>query len=370
MNSATKNLIILNSIQDFGYKKLEVLLKRFDDDISGIFSLKPRVLNAIKGISPLLAGKILKSEDVFNIEEELELISKEKINIITIFDKEYPDNLKQISSPPIVLYIKGNLENLNKPAVAIVGSRNCTYYGRNMTRRICSSFAKLDIVVVSGMARGIDTAAHQETLDFGGKTIAVLGSGLGRMYPPENKKLSERIAQNGVLISEFPMNTPPLKENFPRRNRIISALSRGVVVIEAPEKSGALITADFALEEGKEVFAIPGNADSYSSKGTNELIRQGAKITSCAFDIVEELFPELIDRYSKEEGKDGKKKIATLDIPTGDKKVYEILSNKPIGIDSLAEKLNANARDVMLNLLHLEIAGLVKQLPGKLFVRV
>lgn len=351
MDNTAKDLLLLNSIAGFGYKKLQDLLAKFQNTTNIISSLPPAVFR------------------IKDIEQELELIDKEKIDIITIFDKEYPDDLKQIHSPPIVLYVKGKLKDLGKNTIAVVGSRHCTYYGKAMTKRICSLFAKLEIVVVSGMARGIDTAAHTETLNSGGKTIAILGNGLKHIYPSENKKLFQTIASNGSLISEFPMNTPPLKENFPRRNRIISGLSKGVVVVEAPEQSGALITADFALEQDREVFAVPGNADSPSFKGCNNLIKQGAKLVDNAFDIIEELFPEILDKHTASVSPESENDKALSNIATEHKEIYQLLSNEPIDMDTLMEKLSLNSQQALSSLLYLELAGLVKQLPGKLFVK-
>ncbi len=345
MNNTTKHLLLLNSIAGFGYKKLQALLGKFQNTADIIDSISPSDFN------------------IKNIEQEIRLITEEKINIVTVFDKEYPDSLKEIHSPPVVLYVKGKLEDMGESTIAVVGSRNCTHYGKSMASRICSSLAKIGIVVVSGMARGIDTVAHKETLNSGGKTMAVLGSGLKQIYPPENKRLAEEISQNGVLISEFPMNMPPLKENFPRRNRIISGLSKGVVVVEAPEKSGALITADFALEQGKDVFAVPGNTDLYSFKGCNNLIKQGAKLVCNTFDIIEELFPEIVDKH------DAKREESLPDIATEHRPVYALLSKEPIGVDTLTEKLNLNSQHILSSLLQLELAGLAKQLPGKLFVK-
>ncbi len=389
MDNITKDLLTLNSIPGFGYKKLQILLGKFGNTANIV-----KNWDRYNFLGKPASEKIVPVHNFSNIEEEIELINKQKIDIVTIFDKKYPDNLKQIHSPPIVLYVKGQLECIagntapneessgrsssgsrrtstreSSFGIAVVGSRNCTYYGKSMARRICSSLAKLNITVVSGMARGIDTAAHKETLAAGGKTVAVLGSGLNRIYPSENRKLSGEIAQNGALISEFPMNTPPLKENFPRRNRIISGLSKGVVVVEAPERSGALITADFALEQGKEVFAIPGAANSDNSKGCNNLIKQGAKLTCDAFDIIAELFPEILARHPLEKQQDSQKQTALLNIGTEQRKVYGLLSDEPISIESLIDMLKLTSQEVSSRLLHLELAGLVKQLPGKLYVR-
>jgi DNA processing protein len=352
MDNTTKDLLLLNSIVSFGYKKLKILLQEFS-------STKEIV-------------KSVPSSDfhIKDIEEEIGLIEEHNVNVVTIFDKRYPDSLKRIDSPPIVLYVKGNIDYINEEKmVAVVGSRNCTYYGKNTASRICATLAKLGISVVSGMARGIDTTAHKEALNARGRTIAVLGSGLNDIYPPENKRLSETIASGGAIISEFSMNMPPLKENFPRRNRIISAMSKGVVVIEAPQDSGALITANFALEQGKDVFAVPGNADLHSFKGCNKLIKEGAKITCDALDIVEELFPELLDRQAKEPQRDAKKEAVLLNIAAEDRKIYELLKNEPMDIDSLIEEVKLSSPQVLSSLLNLELSGLVKQLPGKLYIK-
>ncbi len=216
------------------------------------------------------------------------LIKKLNLNVLTRQDDEYPQNLKNILYPPIVLYVKGRLKPQDCNSIAIVGSRLASFYGLSCAEKLAGELANYGLTVVSGMARGIDTASHRGALKQNGRTIAVIGSGFNRIYPPENKGLCEEIAGSGAVISEFPIDTPPEKENFPRRNRIISGLSLGVVVVEAARNSGALITADFALEQGREVFALPGKVDSSTSFGTNELIKQGAKLVSCVDDIIEE----------------------------------------------------------------------------------
>ena len=212
-----------------------------------------------------------------------------KIETIKISDKRYPEKLKQIDAPPKQIYAIGNTEILNDFSISIVGSRLCSEYGKKMAQSIAYNLAKYDINVISGLALGIDTNAHMGCLLNKGKTIAVLANGLDTIYPSENKELAYNIIKNGgVIISEYPVGVPPKKENFPTRNRIISGLSNGVVVIEAKEKSGALITVDFALEQGKDVFAVPGNINSIYSIGSNNLIKDGAKITTCVNDILEE----------------------------------------------------------------------------------
>ncbi|UCB57420.1 MAG: DNA-processing protein DprA [Candidatus Omnitrophota bacterium] len=215
--------------------------------------------------------------------------SSNKIKTLSLNDKEYPANLRYIYSPPLALYVKGNILAEDSIALAIVGSRKASYYGLKNAESLGFKLASQGITIISGLARGIDTAAHRGALAAGGRTIAVLGSGLNIIYPRQNKGLAEEISKNGAVISEYAQDTPPLRQNFPRRNRIISGLSLGVVVVEAAKRSGALITADFALEQGREVFALPGKIDSFTSAGTHELIKDGAKLVESTEDIIEEL---------------------------------------------------------------------------------
>lgn len=233
----------------------------------------------------------LKNSKVF--ESELELIKKFKIETIDLFDKAYPELLKEISHPPLVLYLKGDRNLLKEYCLSIVGTRLATLYGLSMAEKFSKELAGLSLVIVSGLARGIDTKVHQTALKYG-KTIAVLGSGLLNIYPKENQILARQITSSGALISEFPLRTPPAKENFPRRNRIISGLSKGTLVIEAALRSGALITAGFALEQNREVFALPGKASSPLSYGTHGLIKAGAKLVDSVNDILDELNLKLI----------------------------------------------------------------------------
>lgn len=234
--------------------------------------------------------------------KESELAAKHKIRILSINDSAYPESLKNIYGPPKILYVKGELKKEDALGIAIVGSRLASGYGLTQAEKFGFELARLGITVISGLARGIDTKAHLGALKAGGRTIAVLGSGLLNIYPPENKNLSDKISCLGAVISEYPLNTKPLAENFPRRNRIISGLSLGVVVIEAGKRSGALITARCALEQGREVFSLPGKLDSENSFGTNELIKDGAKMTTSVEDILEELAP-YIKNWKRENDK-------------------------------------------------------------------
>lgn len=241
------------------------------------------------GIKEDYAEKLIDSSCRTNLDKYLNYMKKNNIEIISLYDTYYPDKLKVIYDPPIVLYVKGNKKILNNKSIAIVGCRLPTAYGKNIANNMAYNLSVNNINIISGLARGIDTCSHIGCLKANGTTIAVVGCGLDRVYPEENKSLFENIIKSGgAIVSEYVIGTKPLAKNFPRRNRIISGLSNGVIVIEAKEKSGTLITADFALEQGKDVYAVPGNITSINSYGTNELIKQGAKVATSVQDILED----------------------------------------------------------------------------------
>jgi len=339
-------------------------------------------LNLTKGIGPATFKKLLKEfssakkaleslPEAKNVDLDKELKSAQKagVEILTIKDEGYPKNLKHIYDAPPVLYVKGKILKQDEAAIALVGARRATHYGITITQKLSAQLARLGITVVSGLARGIDSESHKAALKNKGRTIAVLGSGLNRIYPPENKDLAEKISENGAVVSEFPMNMGPLRENFPIRNRVISGLSLGVVVVEAAKNSGSLITADCALEQNREVFAVPGNADAVNSQGANTLIKQGAKMVESAQDILEELAPKLKEHLkeiiSPEEGK-----IAGFrSLSAQENRIYGILTSSPLHIDEVTEKVKLPPASVMHALLKLQLANLAKELPGKYFVK-
>lgn len=279
-------LIGLNLILDIGTFRLKKLLEFFGQP-QNIFGVPQERLTRVCGIGPKIAQKIrsIKKED---IDKEISLAKNLGLKIVTLDDPDYPENLKNIADPPIILYLKGELEKEDNFSLAIVGSRRASFYGLSLAEKFAFQLSENGFTIISGLARGIDSRAHQGALKYKGRTLAVIGSGLNNLYPSENQALAEKIAQNGAVISEFPLQTPPFKQNFPRRNRLISGLSLGVLVVEAARNSGALITADFALEQGREVFALPGKIDSDTSFGTNALIKDGAKLVSAVEDILEE----------------------------------------------------------------------------------
>jgi DNA processing protein len=265
------------------------------------FRLPGEILTASqREIAFVLGNSVAQSIDQqrkgIDLDRQLRLIEKYRVRIVTQDDAAYPMNLKNIFDPPLVLFLRGNILPGDDFSIAIVGTRMATIYGMNMARKISSQLGQLGFTIISGGARGIDTSAHQAALKINARTIAVLGCGVDVVYPEENSRLFEQIVQRGALVSEFPMGTLPLRQNFPRRNRIISGLSIGVVVIEAPRRSGALITASSALEQGRDVFCVPGQADSFTMKGSHQLLREGARLVEDVNDIMEELEPLLRSR--------------------------------------------------------------------------
>ncbi|MDL1965359.1 MAG: DNA-processing protein DprA, partial [Candidatus Desulfofervidus auxilii] len=262
--------------------------------------------------------------------------------------------------PPPLLYLKGEAELLNTPSIAIVGARRASFYGLKIATKLATNLAELGITVVSGLARGIDAAGHKGALQAGGNTIAVLGCGLDIVYPSENQKFYAKIEKEGVLISEFPLGTPPLSQNFPVRNRLISGLSLGVVVVEAALKSGSLITARLALEQGREVFAVPGPISNFYSKGTHALIKQGAKLVENVMDIVEELNLSVSKETSE---------YFNIKLDPFSERVLSLL-HTPKNLEEIALSLNENVVELSSILTLLEVQGLVKQLPGKQYMKV
>ena len=283
---AKKGSILLNLL-NLTPQKISGVLSAFED-IDEIFKADTKRLREIPYLQDKDVEKILSGRTSAILDRELELIAKENIDCLDIFDKDYPSLLKEIENPPIVLYLKGNRKVLGKFLFAIVGSRKPTSYGISIAGDFSNQLSKRGIIIVSGLARGIDTIAHRKAIKSG-ETIAVLGSGLLNIYPRENKGLALEIASSGAVVSEYPLFTPPSRENFPRRNRIVSGMSKGVLVVEAASRSGALITAHSACEQNREVFAIPGSINSSLSKGTHILIKEGAKLVDCLDDILEEL---------------------------------------------------------------------------------
>jgi len=349
--------VALNKVPGVGPILYGKLIAQFGGAKEVFFAPAER-LRRVEGVGEELAKRI--EEGTFLEEGKRELMRAKElgIEVITIREERYPSNLRQIPDPPPLLYVKGNLAERDALAVAVVGSRRCSPYGRAFARKISGELASKGVTVVSGMARGIDTEAHRGALEAGGRTIAVFGSGLDVIYPSENRWLFEEIWRNGAVISEFPLSTPPERWNFPLRNRIISGLALGVVVVEASERSGALITASMALEQGRSVFAVPGYAGAVTSRGTHRLIKEGAKLIEGAEDILEEVLPQ----YEGDKGE-----TPPRDLTEEEREVLEALSVGPLQIDELSRKVGMEVQKVASLLLELELKGLVTQMPGKVF---
>ena len=344
----------LKAVAGVGNVTFRRLLERFDNPRTAL-SATPGELAAVRGVNPAIIDAIKSGPWRNFAEAECRSLEASGARLVTFTSTDYPKSLFEISDPPPFLYVKGELRP-HEPAIAIVGSRRATSYGLLTTSRLSEALARHDIAVVSGMARGVDAAAHKGALAADGRTIGVLGCGIDKIYPPENRMLFSEMVARGCLISEFPLGTLPLAENFPRRNRIISGLSQGVLVVEAAEKSGSLITARFALEHGREVFAVPGNITFATSRGTNGLIKQGAKLVDCVEDILEELRVRP-DRALRPASR-------AFALSPREAAVYELLAHSPLHIDEIIAQTELTAAEVSSMLLHLELKGAVTPLPG------
>ncbi|OGP55284.1 MAG: DNA protecting protein DprA [Deltaproteobacteria bacterium RBG_13_52_11] len=351
--------LALNMVPGVGPITYRNLVARFHAP-ERVFAASIQELAAVGGIGEKTICAIKEFPAEKMAAEELKKAEDLGGSILTFRDQGYPKNLLEIYDPPPLLYVRGELGDVDPLMVAIVGSRRGSSYGRAMTRRISKELASAGVTVVSGMARGIDTFAHLGALEAGGKTIAVFGCGIDVIYPPENKKLFFDIIGHGAVISEFPLSTPPEGKNFPKRNRIISGVSLGVVIVEATADSGSLITASHALEQGREVFAVPGNVGMATSKGTNRLIKQGAKLVEEAQDILTEIIPQYGGVVKKDD-------LPALSDAEGG--ILQLLSHTPLHIDEISRMSQMEIQRVSTILLSLELKGVISQLGGKMFVR-
>jgi DNA processing protein len=339
------------------------LLDRFGS-ARQVWEASREALLAVPGIGPATAQAIRDFAWNREVREEQTRVAQAGLRVMVWGDADYPVRLGQIHSAPPVLYVRGTLEPANEAAVAVVGARHATAYGEDMARELAAELGRRGVSIVSGLARGIDAAAHRGALAAGARTLAVLGSGVDRIYPREHEGLAEEVAGQGAVLSEFPLGTAPLRPHFPRRNRIISGLSLGVVVVEASVESGALITAHHALEQGREVFAVPGRAHARYSEGCNRLIKAGATLVSSWEDVLEVLVPQLRRR------KASAPETAPLpDLSPGERQVFEALEEGPVHIDVIIVRTALASGRVASALSGLEMKGLVRQIRGKVFER-
>jgi DNA processing protein len=364
----------VDGIGNLGFKKLVDALGTPE----AVFRAPLNMLTAIPDVGKKSASGIKSFNDWRTIEKEIELCEKQKVTIITCRDKSYPDLLLHIYDYPTILYVRGTLEH-DDVNIAVVGSRQASTYGKYSTEKLCRELAFYGVTVVSGMARGIDAAAHRGAIAGKGRTIAVLGCGLDIIYPSENEKLYNEIPAHGAIITEFPFGTPPNAANFPARNRIISGLSLGVVVVEATDKSGSLITARIAGEQGREVFAVPGSIDSAGSKGTNKLIKEGAKLVETVQDILEEIAPQIkkpdvdtdkddINRHLNAPGEvDIHNQV--IDLSADEIMILKNISSKPLHVNTIIESTGLNAGKVLNVLMQLELKGIITKSPGAIVTK-
>ncbi|CAN5376154.1 DNA-processing protein DprA [soil metagenome] len=372
-----RDWISLNMTPQVGPRAATKLLERFGSAES-VFHATRSELASLR-LRAESVESILKREFHDKAQEEFEKVKEIGGDVLVLDDGSYPYLLREIDDPPITLYVKGDWQAcFDAPCVAVVGSRRCSTYGANASEMLSRDLAANGICIVSGLARGIDTAAHRGAIAGKGRTIAVLGTGIGQVYPKENAKLVDEILANGgAIVSQFPLETPPLSENFPYRNRIISGLSLGVLIIEASERSGSLITARLAMEQNREVLAVPGNITSKNSFGTNYLIKSGAALVQQWQDVVSALPSEisaaiLPPKIDGTEAKSELRKQETIpsDLSENESKIYTILSpDKPIHIDFLLEQSELSFGDLNTALLGLEMHDLIREMAGKRYAR-
>lgn len=337
--------------------KLKNLLQQFQTP-EAVFNASRNDLLAVKGIDNEITSAISSYKQNQETAKKYKRAEQLGIKIVSYLDKNYPKNLKSISHAPPVLFMRGEIKPADEKALAIIGTRQPTSYGKMVAEKFAYELTQMGITIVSGLARGIDTSAHLGALKAKGRTIAVLGCGVDVYYPPENKKYYDEISQNGAVISEFNLGVTPFAMNFPKRNRIISGLSLGILAVEAPADSGVLNTVNWAVEQGREVFAVPGAINQKASIGTNQLIKDGAKPVTSVQDICQEL------NFAFE--KNEKQNIPVSDL---EKKILDILSSEPLYPDQITETLNEPMPVLLPQLLSLEIKGLIKQLPGNKYIK-
>lgn len=337
--------------------KLKNLLQNFKSP-DKIFEASVEDLVAIDGIEPNLAWAIKNYRRPLELKKKIEVGARLNINTIAFLDEGYPKNLKTINDFPPVLFVRGEIKNEDNKALAIIGTRSATDYGKQIAERFAYELAKNGITIVSGLARGIDTKAHEGALKAKGRTIAVLGCGIDIYYPPENRNLYSQIAESGAVITEFNFGTPPWAYNFPKRNRLISGLALGVLAIEARASSGVLNTVQWAANQGRDVYVVPGDIRAKTSEGTNQLIKEGAKPVTSVEDILTDL--GIAEKRQEKRAQE---------ISEVEKQLLETIATEPLYVDKIAELTNMEITSLLAVLLELEIKGLVKQLPGKRFLK-
>lgn len=363
--------LALNLLPGLGPVKVRRLIDAFGT-AQKVLSAPTVDLQKVAGIGPDISTQIHNWRNQVDLESEMAELERRGLDFIIHTDANYPPPLREIYDPPLGLYVWGDLQASDWQAIAVVGSRRASHYGVQAARKLSFQLAHAGITILSGLARGIDTAAHEGALAAKGRTIAVIGSGLGKIYPPENLELARRISDgHGAVISEFPINWGPNKTTFPMRNRIVSGWSHGVLVVEAPERSGSLITANLAADQGRSVFAVPGPIDRDSSAGCNALIKNGARLVTDARDILEDFNQlPLIENNSLAANKSTPQATTLGKLPPIEASVMQALADDQLGIDDLIHRSQLAPHEVSTALLSLELKRLIQVLPGSRFVKL
>ena len=349
-------------VTGLGNQRIHLLIRRFGS-ARAVFDAGRNVLAQVRFIDEAILADLKQDTHRSFAEKQLADAEKQNVSIIPIWDSSYPELLKKIHDPPVLLFVRGSGSFDQQRSIAVVGMRTPSSYGRRMAGQMAADLANQHIQVVSGMARGIDTCAHRGALRGGGTTIAVLGSGVDVIYPPQNTDLAEQILDRGLIVSEFPLHEEPIPSNFPRRNRIISGLSLGTLVIEAGKKSGALITAYLALEQGREVFALPGQVGWNTNRGTHRLIKEGAKLVEGIDDILDEI-PGLTRK-----SQDSQLSMEFTDFTETEKRIWNHLTHEPRHVDQITSELGLTTSETLSILLSLELKNAVRQMSGMMFMR-
>lgn len=363
-------LLALSLVSGVGPHRVRALLAHFETP-SAVFRASRSALLKVDDVGTQTAESILTFDDHAAVEQEMKRAEKLDATLVAPWDERFPSRLREIYDPPAFLWMRGNLRPSEAPMITIVGTRRCTDYGRAQAHHFASALVRRGFTVVSGLAYGIDAAAHKGALDAGGRTLAVLGSGVGRIYPQKHTGLARRIAENGAVLSEYALDAEPDAPNFPERNRILSGLALGTLVVESYAEGGSLITARLALEQNREVFAVPGPIRKDSSRGTNRLIQRGhAKLVLDVEDLLEEL-PQVVPEEKEGEADEEVEASPTpaADLSGEKKRVYEALTDTPMHIDALCEETGLDPSTALVHLLELEFKGLVRQMAGKQFFR-
>ena len=359
--------LVLNQLPRVGPVRVRRLLEFFDSP-EAILAASETEISRIKGFSSALAAQVANWEQHTDLAREERRAKEMNVEIITCEDEDYPAPLREIYDPPLVLYVQGKLLPRDRVAIGVVGSRRCTHYGSQCAKKLSYQLATAGVTVLSGLARGIDTDAHEGALAANGRTVAVIGSGLGKLYPPENQALAERIADgHGAVVSEFPIDLPPDKQTFPMRNRIVSGWSSGILVVEAPAWSGSLITANMAAEQGRNVYAVPGPIDKPLSVGTNKLIQNGSKLVLSAEDILEDLG----SLFPSENKAATQPTLFPLDsLSPEEQAIYAVIGTDETHVEDIISSSELSTPVVSANLMRLELKKLIKQFPGRYYARL